>query len=166
MQSESETTHLLSSWNSIILRKILSVVFPRRLCFKGKDFSGNPIAHLEEFSLNLAGAHFIFLFLLLFKYSCLHFPTTTLPCPTHPYLPSSILPLSLAFFMGPLYTFLDNPSPSFPCSLPPLSCLIPISLFFLSMFLVGSHFLIHEINQYIAMCCSMMGIHPLKCVIR
>ena len=28
-------------------------------------------------------------FLLMFKYSCLHFPTTTFPCPTHPHHPPS-----------------------------------------------------------------------------
>ena len=29
-----------------------------------------------------------FIFLLLFKYGCLHFPTITFTCPVHPYLPS------------------------------------------------------------------------------
>ena len=36
-------------------------------------------------------------FFLLFKYSCLHFPATTLPCCTHPYLPPSVLPIISVF---------------------------------------------------------------------
>ena len=40
--------------------------------------------------------------LLMFKYSCLPFPTTTFLCPTHPHLPPSIIP-PLALSMGPLY---------------------------------------------------------------
>ena len=42
------------------------------------------------------------IFLLLFRYSCLHFPATTFPCPAHPHLPPSILP-PLALSMGPLF---------------------------------------------------------------
>ena len=38
-------------------------------------------------------------YLLLFKYSCLHFPTTTIPGPTHPHLPPSIL-LPFGFVHG------------------------------------------------------------------
>ena len=36
---------------------------------------------------------FIYLFILLNKYSCLHSPPPTLPCPTHPHLSPSILSL-------------------------------------------------------------------------
>ena len=59
-----------------------------------------------------------FIFLLLFKYSCLHFtPTTLPPIPTsHP----QSYP-SLALSMCPLYTFLEDPSPSFPDYPPPPS---------------------------------------------
>ena len=49
--------------------------------------------------------------LLLYKYSCLHFPTNTFPHPTLLHLtPSILLPLLLS--LGPLYMFLDDPSPS------------------------------------------------------
>ena len=62
---------------------------------------------------------FIYLFLLLFWYSRLHFPTTTTHRPTHPRLPPSNLP-PLALSMGPLYMFIDGPSSIFPhCSSPP-----------------------------------------------
>ena len=67
-------------------------------------------------------------FLLLF--SCLHFPATTFPLPTHPHLPPSILP-ALA-----LSLFLDDTSPSF-LYYPRLpSPLVTINLFFISMSLV------------------------------
>ena len=47
--------------------------------------------------------YIFFKFFLSFKYSCLHFPTTTLPCPTRPHLPPSIL---FPFWLCPwvLYT--------------------------------------------------------------
>ena len=35
---------------------------------------------------------FVYIYLLLFKYSCPHFPTITPLRPTHPHLPPSILP--------------------------------------------------------------------------
>ena len=47
-----------------------------------------------------------FFFLLLFKYSCLHFLPTTPLCPTHPHLLSVILP-PLVLSLGPLYMLLD-----------------------------------------------------------
>ena len=52
-------------------------------------------------------------------YSCLHFAPTMPPPPqpAPPHLPQSF-PL-LALSMGPLYTFLDGPSPIFP-HYPPL----------------------------------------------
>ena len=57
----------------------------------------------------------------LFKQSCLHFPTTTFPCPTCP-PPHTLNPTPpLAFSMGPLYTFLD-------ITLPLLSPIIPLPL--------------------------------------
>ena len=61
---------------------------------------------------NIQRTH-LFIYLLLFKYGCFHFPPTTLPRLTDPHLPPSILPL-FGFSMGPLYMSLDNPSPSFP----------------------------------------------------
>ena len=60
---------------------------------------------------------------LLFKYSCLHFPTTTLP-----HLPPSLLP-SLALSMCPLYKPLDDPSPSFPCYPPSPLLLLSVCAF-------------------------------------
>ena len=71
------------------------------------------------------------IFLLLFKYSCLHFPHTTLPHPSHPqFYPPLVLSI------GPLYLFLDDPSASFPHFLPPPYPLVTVSLFFISMSLV------------------------------
>ena len=79
---------------------------------------------------------FLFIYLIVFivvqvqlsPFSCHHFPP-----PTHLHLPSSILP---KLSMGPLYMFLDDPSPSFPHFSPPLSPLVTVSLFFISMSLV------------------------------
>ena len=65
------------------------------------------------FSYQINNVFFLF-FLLLFKYSYLHFPATTSPCLTHRHLPPSILPPFSALSMGPLYMLLDEPSPSFP----------------------------------------------------
>ena len=49
------------------------------------------------------------LFLLLFKYSCLHFPPTMPTHHTHPHHPpSNLFPLALS--MCPLYMFLDGTS--------------------------------------------------------
>ena len=78
---------------------------------------------------------FYFLIFLLFKYSCLHFPSTTFPCPTHPtFYPQSFPPLALS--MSPLYMFLDDPSPFFPRYCPPPSPLVTVSLFFISVSVV------------------------------
>ena len=51
-------------------------------------------------------------FLLLFRYSFLHFQPITAPRSIHPCLPTLNLPL-LALPMCPLYRFLDGPSPIF-----------------------------------------------------
>ena len=46
-------------------------------------------------------------FLLLFKYSCLHFPPTTLPNPSHPHFPPLILsPFGFAHVSSILILFL------------------------------------------------------------
>ena len=55
---------------------------------------------------------FIYIFLLFFKYSCLHFYCTIALCPTHPHLPPSNLP-PLALSMCPSYMLLDGRSPIF-----------------------------------------------------
>ena len=74
-------------------------------------------------------------FKFLFKYSCLHFPVTLSPTPPNPTShPQSFSPSALS--MGPLYMFLDDLSLSFPHYLFPLSPLITVSLFFISMSLV------------------------------
>ena len=62
-----------------------------------------------------------------------HPPTP--PCPTHPCLPFSNLPL-LALSMCPLYMFLDGPSPIIPNYPSPPSSLLTVSLFIISMSLV------------------------------
>ena len=50
-----------------------------------------------------------FIFVLLFKYNCPLFPPPPTPTSHTQSYPS------LALSMGPLYLFLDNPSPAFPC---------------------------------------------------
>ena len=85
-------------------------------------------------------------FLLLFKHSGLHFPATTFPHLSHYHLPPSILP-SLALSMGPLYMFLDDPFPSFPCYLPLRSLLVTVHLFFISMSLVIFSLLVCFVDQ-------------------
>ena len=78
-------------------------------------------------------------FLLLFNYSCPHFtPPTQLLSSALPSPISHIqsFPSLLFLSMGPLYMFLDDPSPSLP-SYPPLpSPQVTFSLFFISMSLV------------------------------
>ena len=51
-----------------------------------------------------------FFFLLLFKHSCLHFTPMTLPHPTHPHLPPSVLSL-FGFVHG---SFIHVPWQPFP----------------------------------------------------
>ena len=78
--------------------------------------------------------NFIFIFLLLFKYSCLHFPLIT---PSHRTLhPTPQSYPSLALSMGPLYMFLDDSSPFCLHYCPSPFPLVTVSLFFISMSLV------------------------------
>ena len=49
------------------------------------------------FLIQFQGFFFPF-FLLMFKYSCLHFPTTTFPCPTHPHLLLTLQPSTSHFW--------------------------------------------------------------------
>ena len=60
-----------------------------------------------------------FLFLLLFKYSCLHFPVTTFSCPTHPQLLLLILP-PFGFVHGSFIHTPRRPFPFFPLLSSPL----------------------------------------------
>ena len=63
------------------------------------------------------------------------FPLPFSPAPPTPTsYPQSFPPLALS--MGPLYMFLDKPSPSFPDDPPAPSLLVTVSLFFISMSLV------------------------------
>ena len=78
--------------------------------------------------------YFFFIFLLLHKYSCLHFPTIS-PRPPSPRLPPLILP-PLALSMCPLYMFFDGLSPIFRHYPFLPSPLVTVSLFFISMYLV------------------------------
>ena len=81
------------------------------------------------------GIFFFIIYLLLFKYICLHFHPSKVPHPTYPCLPPSNLP-PLALSMSPLYIILYDPFPSFLCYLPPPTPLVTVSLFFISMSLV------------------------------
>ena len=74
------------------------------------------------------------LFLLLFKYSRLHFPATMFPTSHPQFFP----PFSLS--MGPLYMFSDNSSP-------PTSSLVTVSLFFISMSLLVLCLLVSFVDQ-------------------
>ena len=60
------------------------------------------------------------LFLKLFKYSCLHFPPTTLPHASHPHLPL-LIPPPLGFVHVSFIVFPENPSPISPSPLWSLS---------------------------------------------
>ena len=77
----------------------------------------------------------LFLFVLLFKCSCLHFTPTTVPCSSDPHLPPSIL-TPFGCVLGSFIRFLDAPSPSFPLYPPSPSPLVTVSLFFISVSLV------------------------------
>ena len=95
--------------------------------------------------LTFANINFIlFLLFLFFYYSWPHSPPITL---THPHLSHSILPPPLlSLSMGPLYLFLDEPSPSLSlCTLPP-SPLVTVSLFFISMSLVMFYLLVCSVD--------------------
>ena len=74
-------------------------------------------------------------FKLMFTYSCLHFPPMTPPTPaiptSHPW-PYSPLALS----MCPFYMLLDKPSSVISYYPSPLSSMVTVSLFFISMSLV------------------------------
>ena len=84
---------------------------------------------------------FIYVFIyLLFKYSCLHNPATTFPCPTHHQLPLSILP-HFSFVHGSFIHVPQSPFPFFPCYLPPTSPLVIVRLLLTSMYLVISYVL-------------------------
>ena len=76
-----------------------------------------------------------FFFLLLFKYSYLHFSPSTFSTPPIPTSQPQSYP-TMALSRGPFHTFLDDPSPSFPHYLPSLFPLVIVSLFFISMSLV------------------------------
>ena len=78
---------------------------------------------------------YIYMLLLLFKYSCLHFPTITFLCPTHPHLPPLIIPPS-GFVHGSFVHVPWWPFPFFPHYPSPRSPLVTVSLFFISMSLV------------------------------
>ena len=70
-------------------------------------------------------------FLLWFKYSCPHFPTTAFPYPTNSHLPPSVLP-PFGFVHG---SFIHVPwwfFPFFPLLSPARSPLVLVSLFFIS----------------------------------
>ena len=61
--------------------------------------------------------YLIFIFLSLFKYSCLYFPSTTLPHPTQPHLPPSFLP-PVGFVRGSFIHVSWWPFPIFPLLFP------------------------------------------------
>ena len=81
-----------------------------RNCHTAFQFTFSPAMYKgSSFSTFLPTLDIVCLFLLFFKYSCLHFHPTLAPHPTHPHLPPLNLP-PLALSMCPLYMFLDDPS--------------------------------------------------------
>ena len=81
---------------------------------------------------------FVFFFIVIQFQLSLFFPHySPLPCPAHPHLPHSILPITVVFVHESFIHFpwLD-PSISFPCCPPPLSLMATVSLFFISMSLL------------------------------
>ena len=93
------------------------------------------VRNYEGFTFVLLFLSFLlFLFLLLFKYSCLHFPATTFPCPIQPHLPPSILsPIWLCPWDLRTCSLTVLPLPLLPF---PSSPLVTVSVFFISMSLV------------------------------
>ena len=76
--------------------------------------------------------------LLFFEYSYLHLHPTVPLCATHPCLPPLNLP-TLAFFMCPLYMFLDGPSPISLHSPSPPSHLVTVCSLFQCLWLYFTH---------------------------
>ena len=95
----------------------------------------NGYIHPKYKCLSILILFFSFL-LLLFKYTCLHFPASIFPCPAHPHLPPSILP-TFGFVHESFIHVPWRPFPYFPSlSSSPPSSLVTINLFFISMSLV------------------------------
>ena len=91
--------------------------------------------NLVSYSLCLLFIYLFIYLLLLFNYSCLHFPHPLPHAPSIPIsYPQSFPALALSIVL--LYMFPDDPSPSFPCYPLSPSLLITISLFFIPMFLI------------------------------
>ena len=87
--------------------------------------------HIIKFNLPKCAVSFFGLkfFLLLFKYSHLHFHPTTVP-PPHTSLPPTLEPTPLALSICPLHIFIDGPSPVTPYYLSPPSSLVTVSSLF------------------------------------
>ena len=99
-------THLLGIYLKMLKTFILKIYVP--LCSL-QNYS-QCIKHGNKESVGFFYIfNFTYLFIVLFKYSCLYFHPNTLPCPTDPRLPPSNLP-PLALSLGSLYMFLDGPS--------------------------------------------------------
>ena len=75
---------------------------------------------------------FFFLFFIVVQVELSPFSPLSSPLPIPTSHPQSSPPLSIS----PLYMFLDDPSPSFPCYPPPHSPLVTVSSFFISVYLV------------------------------
>ena len=95
----------------IIITNILPEENIRKLLFS--EEKGDTRTHILHWNLSFWFIRlFLIIFLLLFKYTCLHFPSTMPPDPTPHWLPPLKLP-PLALSSCPLYLFLDGPSPVF-----------------------------------------------------
>ena len=99
----------------------------KRLVLKSTCYRELP-ARWVFFSFFLIFSHF----LLMFEYSCLHFPTTTFPAlPMSTSHPQSLPPLALS--MGSSSMFISVPFYSFPRYFPLPSPLVTVSLLSISM---------------------------------
>ena len=98
------------------------------------NFYYSILLYLFYFIISYNDFHFLIYFLLLFKYSFLHFPPTATPCPTNHLRPSILPPFGfvhMSFIHVPWWPF-----SLFPLLLPPTSPLVTLSVFFISVSLV------------------------------
>ena len=115
--------------HNLILR-FISLVYPPILM---TDILSQDISYFQQFYIYFFFIDWLFIVVQVYlsPFSCHHFPP---PHPSPPPHPQSYHPLALS--LGPLYMFLDDPSPSFPHYPLPLSPLVTVNLFFISMSLV------------------------------
>ena len=106
-----------------------------------------------------------------FFFSCFIIQVELSPFSRHHFPPSPPTPTShpptfptLALSMGPLYMFLDDPSLSFSCYLPPSSTLVTFSLFFISVSLVIVCLFVLLIRFYLQVRSGILKVFVFHCL--